>query len=94
MGKGLESERILILMEYANAGDLSMLVKRQRELKQYLPEADILSFYVQIAIRLQYIHKKKIFHRDLKTQNIFVPSKELVKIGNFGILKGKVQNKK
>ena len=81
-------------MEYANAGDLSMLVKRQRELKQYLPEADILSFYVQIAIGLQYIHKKKILHRDLKTQIIFVPSKELVKIGNFGILKGKVQNEK
>ena len=74
-------------MEYANAGDLSMLVKRQRELKQYLPEADILSFFVQIAIGLQYIHKKKILHRDLKTQNIFVTSKKLIKIGDFGISK-------
>ena len=74
-------------MEYANAGDLSMLVKRQRELKQYLPEADILSLFVQIAIGLQYIHKKKILHRDLKTQKIFVTSKKLVKIGDFGISK-------
>ena len=50
-------------MEYADAGDLSMVVKRQRELKQYLPESDILSWFVQIALGLQYIHKKKILHR-------------------------------
>ena len=74
-------------MEYADAGDLSMVVKRQRELKQYLPESDILSWFVQIALGLQYIHKKNILHRDLKTQNIFVTSKKLVKIGDFGISK-------
>ena len=87
MRKGLETERILIIMEYADAGDLSMVVKRQRELKQYLPESDILSWFVQIALGLQYIHKKNILHRDLKTQNIFVTSKKLVKIGDFGISK-------
>ena len=74
-------------MEYADAGDLSMVVKRQRELKQYLPESDILSWFVQIALGLQYIHKKKILHRDLKTQNIFVTSTKLIKIGDFGISK-------
>ena len=87
MRKGLETERILIIMEYADAGDLSMVVKRQKELKQYLPEPDILSWFVQIALGLQYIHKKNILHRDLKTQNIFVTSKKLVKIGDFGISK-------
>lgn len=64
-----------------------MVVKRQKELKQYLPEPDILSWFVQIALGLQYIHKKNILHRDLKTQNIFVTSKKLVKIGDFGISK-------
>ena len=87
MRKGLESEKILILMEYADAGDLRMMVKRQRELKQYLQEADILNLFVQIALGLRYIHKKKILHRDLKTENIFVTSTKLVKIGDFGISK-------
>merc|ERR1719489_547338 len=64
-----------------------MVVKRQRELKQYLPESDILSWFVQIALGLQYIHKKNILHRDLKTQNIFVTSQNLIKIGDFGISK-------
>ena len=54
MRKGLESERILILMEYANAGDLSMLVKRQRELKQYLPEADILTLAFMSRLQLDF----------------------------------------
>ena len=87
MRKGLESERILIIMEYADAGDLSMVVKRQREANQYLPESDILSWFIQIALALQYIHKKNILHRDLKTQNIFLTSKKMVKIGDFGISK-------
>ena len=73
MRKGLETERILIIMEYADAGDLSMVVKRQRELKQYLPESDILSWFVQIALGLQYIHKKKILHRDLKKRTYLTP---------------------
>ena len=83
----MESERILIIMEYADAGDLSMVVKRQREANQYLPESDILSWFIQIALALQYIHKKNILHRDLKTQNIFLTSQRLVKIGDFGISK-------
>ena len=88
MQRGLASERILIIMEFADAGDLSVLIKRQKqELKQFLPETDVLSWLVQIAFALQYIHKKNILHRDLKTQNIFITSKKLIKIGDFGISK-------
>ena len=35
---------------------------------------------------LHYVHGKRILHRDLKTQNIFI-SKNLVKLGDFGIAK-------
>ena len=64
------------------------MVKKQREvLKQHLPEEQILSWFVQITFALQYIHKKNILHRDLKTQNIFLTSQRLVKIGDFGISK-------
>lgn len=34
---------------------------------------------------LKYIHDRKILHRDLKTQNIFLTKKGDVKIGDFGI---------
>lgn len=85
--KGLASERILIIMEFADAGDLSMLVRKQKIAKKFILEDDILSWFVQIAFALQYIHKKNILHRDLKTQNIFLTSQSLIKIGDFGISK-------
>eukprot|EP00088_Acartia_fossae_P029293 TRINITY_DN30143_c0_g1_i1.p1 TRINITY_DN30143_c0_g1~~TRINITY_DN30143_c0_g1_i1.p1 ORF type:complete len:331 (+),score=21.65 TRINITY_DN30143_c0_g1_i1:25-1017(+) len=82
------NEKILIIMEYADVGDLAAIIKRQKEvLKQYLPEKQILNWLVQISFGLQYIHKKKILHRDLKTQNIFLTSQNLIKIGDFGISK-------
>ena len=34
---------------------------------------------------MNYVHDKKILHRDLKTQNIFLSSKGDIKIGDFGI---------
>jgi len=86
--KNLTTERILIIMEFADAGDLSMLIKRQKEqVKQFFKESEILSWLVQISFALQYIHKKNILHRDLKTQNIFLTSQNLIKIGDFGISK-------
>ena len=33
------------------------------------------------------VHDRKILHRDLKAQNIFLTSKGMVKLGDFGIAK-------
>jgi len=85
--KSLVTERILIIMEFADAGDLAIAIKRQREQQQLISEAQVLSFFVQIAFGLQYIHKKNILHRDLKTQNIFLTTQNIIKIGDFGISK-------
>ena len=39
----------------------------------------------QVAFALDYLHKNKILHRDVKTQNIFMIKSGLVKLGDFGI---------
>jgi serine/threonine protein kinase len=34
---------------------------------------------------MDYVHSKKVLHRDLKPQNIFLTDKIEVKIGDFGL---------
>ena len=43
--------------------------------------------FIQIAMGLDYIHSKKVLHRDLKTQNIFLARGGVIKLGHFGISK-------
>ena len=41
-------------------------------------------------VALLYVHRQRILHRDLKTQNIFIsitPEGRFVKLGDFGIAK-------
>jgi len=75
-----------IVMEYADAGDLHAHIKRQRDVKKtYFNEPQVRQWIVQVAFALDYLHKNKILHRDVKTQNIFMIKSGLVKLGDFGI---------
>ena len=38
-----------------------------------------------MALAIKHIHDRKILHRDLKTQNIFMNQDGSIKIGDFGI---------
>ena len=83
----MASEKIFIITEFADAGDLATMIKKAKNKNEFLPQTKIFSFLVQISCGLQYIHKKKILHRDIKTKNIFLTSQKLIKIGDFGISK-------
>ena len=66
-------------------GDLQNRIKEQRG--RPFSEAQVLEWFTQICLGLKHIHDRKILHRDLKGQNIFLTSKGIVKIGDFGIAK-------
>ncbi|CAF2733074.1 unnamed protein product [Rotaria sp. Silwood2] len=74
-----------IVMAYCEGGDLYTKLKERKANKQPLTENQIVEWFVQICMALQYMHDKSILHRDLKTQNIFLTKNEIVKVGDLGI---------
>jgi len=71
-------------MDYADGGDLKTIIKNQNG--RYFSEDQILNWMTQICLSLKHIHDRKILHRDLKSQNIFLKDGR-IKLGDFGIAK-------
>lgn len=74
-------------MEYCEVGDLAYHIKEKKKSGEMFTEEEILNWFIQICIALEYIHGRKILHRDVKSQNIFLTNNNTVKLGDFGISK-------
>ncbi|XP_068207027.1 uncharacterized protein [Palaemon carinicauda] len=72
-----------LLMTYCEGGDLFTKIRQQHQ--TFFPEQQIIRWFIQITMALQYLHTLNILHRDLKTQNIFLTRSGLIKLGDFGI---------
>ena len=77
--------KLCIVMDFADGGDLAGKVKAQRGAP--FPENQILDWFIQIALALKHVHDRKVLHRDIKTQNVFLMKNGTVKVGDFGIAK-------
>lgn len=75
--------RLCIVMDYADGGDVHMTIKQQDG--ALLTEVRIVEWFVQTCFALKHVHDRKVLHRDLKTQNIFLMSSGQIKLGDFGI---------
>lgn len=74
---------LCIAMGYCEGGDLYHRLRQQNGV--LLPERQVGEWFVQISMAIKYMHDRRILHRDLKTQNIFLTKSEIIKVGDFGI---------
>lgn len=72
-------------MDYADGGDLYALIGRHKKKRKLLAESEVISIFAQICLAIQHVHSRKILHRDLKTQNVFLTKQKKVQLGDFGI---------
>ena len=81
----LDREQYLnIVMIYCDGGDI--YTKTRQAKGKNFSEQQIMDWLVQMALALYYLHERKILHRDLKTQNIFLKNGK-IRLGDFGIAK-------
>eukprot|EP00658_Telonema_sp_P-2_P076564 TRINITY_DN6729_c0_g1_i1.p1 TRINITY_DN6729_c0_g1~~TRINITY_DN6729_c0_g1_i1.p1 ORF type:complete len:384 (-),score=78.71 TRINITY_DN6729_c0_g1_i1:278-1429(-) len=75
---------LLIIMEFADGGDLYKQIKARQPQQRYFREHEILFIFLQLCLALDHIHTKKMMHRDIKTANVLLTTTGLVKLGDFG----------
>ncbi|XP_068134909.1 serine/threonine-protein kinase Nek1 isoform X2 [Hyperolius riggenbachi] len=78
-----ESGCLYIVMDYCEGGDLYQRINAQKGV--LFSEDQILDWFVQLCLALKHVHDRKILHRDIKSQNIFLTKSGTIQLGDFGI---------
>ncbi|XP_025023460.1 serine/threonine-protein kinase Nek1 isoform X3 [Python bivittatus] len=78
-----EAGCLYIVMDYCEGGDLFKKINAQKGI--FFSEDQIMDWFVQICLALKHVHDRKILHRDIKSQNIFLTKDGTIQLGDFGI---------
>eukprot|EP00746_Dinoflagellata_sp_MGD_P128474 gnl/MRDRNA2_/MRDRNA2_62841_c0_seq1.p1 gnl/MRDRNA2_/MRDRNA2_62841_c0~~gnl/MRDRNA2_/MRDRNA2_62841_c0_seq1.p1 ORF type:complete len:860 (+),score=114.16 gnl/MRDRNA2_/MRDRNA2_62841_c0_seq1:81-2660(+) len=82
----VERDHLYLVMQFCEGGDLQSHLQMTH--RQPLPERKIWRMSLHMALGLKYLHGRRIMHRDLKSENVFLTGKEDgVKIGDLGLAK-------
>lgn len=73
--------RLFMISDFCRGGELFFHLKKLRVLSE-----DIARFYAaEIALALDYLHKKDIVYRDLKPENVLITEDGHIKLTDFGL---------
>ena len=76
------SSNLYLVLEYINGINLLEIIKNEKY--HYIKEDRAKKLFRQIVKGISYCHKKNIFHRDIKLENILVLKDDTIKIIDFG----------
>ncbi|XP_031518730.1 serine/threonine-protein kinase Nek11 isoform X14 [Papio anubis] len=80
----VEQENFCIITEYCEGRDLDYKIQEYKEAGKIFPDNQIIEWFIQLLLGVDYMHERRILHRDLKSKNIFLKN-NLLKIGDFGV---------
>lgn len=80
----VEQSNFCIITEYCEGRDLDYKIQEYKEAGKIFPENQIVEWFIQLLLGVDYMHERRILHRDLKSKNIFLKNNQL-KIGDFGV---------
>ena len=82
-----ETEKLNIIMEYVDNGDLNQLITEYKDDDKIISQDRLLNWLFQLCLALFYLKENEIIHRDIKPSNIFLMQDDTIKLGDFGISK-------
>jgi len=85
VGVWLGREQLRIFMEFAAGGSMNRRIEQQAALGDPFDTAVVVRWARQLASALEYVHEKRVLHRDLKTANILLTAADDVKLADFGV---------
>jgi serine/threonine-protein kinase len=71
---------VLMVMEYIKGTDLEKILDE----KDKLELQDALRYFKQLLSALEFAHRHKVIHRDIRPSNILINEDDLIKITDFG----------
>ncbi|NWX24758.1 NEK11 kinase, partial [Aegotheles bennettii] len=80
----VERNSFCIITEYCEGGDLDFKIQEYKESGKIFTQRQIIDWFIQLLLGVNYMHERWILHRDLKAKNIFLKN-NLLKIGDFGV---------